>query len=103
VDGAHGLDGICLFSLFGDGGGDLQSVEHEGGAFAVHGLEVEGADDLSYGEEDRGGVFEGRDLGRAALLHAVEFHVEEAVGLASEGCRAAALSIALDVAALLEH
>jgi len=92
-----------MLTLFCDGGSDLESVEHEAGAFAVHGLVIEGPDDLTYGEEDGGGVFERRDLGRVALVHAIELHMEEAIRLAREGGRVAALSIVFDVSTLFEH
>jgi len=102
VDGTYGVGGFCLLSTGRDGSCDLESVEHEGGAFAIHGLIVEGADNLSDGEQDGGGVFEGRYVG-VALVHADELHVEEAVGLAIQDGEAAALTVVFDVAALVEH
>jgi hypothetical protein len=103
VDGAHGVNGFCLLSAGGDGGSDLKPIEHEAGAAAVHGLEVEGSHDLPDGEEDGGGVFDGRYFDPVPAVHAVEFHVEEAIRLALEGGGVATLSIVLDTAALVKH
>jgi hypothetical protein len=103
VDGADVFGGLGLLSLLDDGGGDLKAVEHESGALGVHGFESEQAQDLSDGEDDRGGVLDGRNLDTGLPVHAVELHVEEAVRLALEGSGATAQSIVFDMAALVVH
>jgi hypothetical protein len=103
VDGANGVGGVYFLAAGCDGGGDLKSVQHEAGAAAVDGFVVETSHHLPDGEEDRGGVFKGRYLGRLPLVQAVDLHVEEAIRFAIHGRSMAAQSIVLDMAALSKH
>jgi hypothetical protein len=103
MDRAHCVNGFCLLFARCDGGGDLEPIEHEASAAAVDGFIVECSHDLSDGEEDGGGVLDGRYLDPVPPVHAVELHVEEAIRLGLEGGGVAALPIVLDVSALVIH
>jgi hypothetical protein len=80
----------------------LKPIEHEAFAAAVDGFVVECTHDLSDGEEDGGGILDGRYLHPVPPVHAVELHVEEAIWLGVEG-GVAALPIVFDVSALVIH
>ena len=90
------------------GGGDLETVEEEAGAFGVDVVGGEAAEDLADGELDGGAVLgqgevKGGAAGSASLRPgdgAAGAVVEVAEGVVAEGRAAAAAAVGVDVAAL---
>ena len=105
----HSLNGLCVggAELEGEvGGGDLESVEEDSGAFVVQLAAGDAGEDVAQGDLDGGGVVDGRD-GEDGELAAIVGGGAEAAGalvviaevLAAEGGRAASTALGEDMTA----
>jgi hypothetical protein len=107
----HGFGGVCMrgAELEGEvGGGDLEAVEEEAGAFGVELVAGDASEDVAEGDLDGGGVIDGGDgegetiaaaCGGGAEVARAAVVVAEV--LSAQGGRAALAALGEDVAALI--
>jgi hypothetical protein len=84
--------------LFEVGGGELESVEHEGCGFVVDGFVVEAVEDLHDADLDGSAVFENGEAIDVVAATSVELLlVEETIGVLAKRRCVAGASVGLDV------